>query len=289
MTRVLVTGATGLVGGAALEALAAGDGVQVVAYVRDPGRLRPVAPNVTVEVGDLRDHARLTAALAGVDAVVLVSGHGRDMVEVQQAALATIGASGIRRVVKISGSPVATAADSASSIGRDHVDIEGTLRGTVPEPVVIRPNVFMQNFLAMAPAVAHGVLPGPEGDPVVSFVDAVDVGRAASAAALATSARSRIEITGAEALSYSQAAQTLSQVLGRSITYAPIPVDVMRQGLEAAGDPAWLAEHKVEMAGLMGAPQAALVTDHFAELVSTPPTSLKAFLTAHARTFEAAA
>lgn len=288
MSRVLVTGATGLVGGAALRALVRA-GADVVAYVRDPARLAGSTPGVAVRAGDLRDAASLREALDGVDAVVLVSGHGLDMAEVQQAALGTISAGGVRRVVKISGSPVSTATETASSIGRAHLDVERTLRESVPEPIAVRPNVFMQNLLAMAPAVAHGVLPGPEGDPAVSFTDAEDVGRAAAAAALATDPRSRIEITGAEAITYSQVALTLTELLGRTVTYAPIPVDIMRQGLEAAGDPAWLAEHKVEMAGLMGAPEAALVTDHFAELVGAAPTSLASFLAAHATAFEAAA
>lgn len=288
MSRVLVTGATGLVGGAALRALS-GSETEVVAYVRDPARLEDAASHVAVAVGDLGDETSLRAALEGVDAVVLVSGHGLDMAEVQHAALATISAADIRRVVKISGSPVATAVGSVSSIGQAHLDVERTLRESVPEPIAVRPNVFMQNLLAMAPAVAHGVLPGPEGNPSVSFVDAGDVGRAAAAAALASDPRSRIEVTGAEAVSYTEVAQALSQILGREVTYAPIPVDIMRQGLEAAGDPDWLAEHKVEMAGLMGAPQAALVTDHFAELLGTPPTTLASFLAAHATAFEASA
>jgi uncharacterized protein YbjT (DUF2867 family) len=138
VTRVLVTGATGLVGGAALTALTGMD-VDVVAYVRDPARLAQPGPDATVEVGDLRDHLRLRAALGGVDAVVLVSGHGLDMAEVQHAALATIRTSDVRRVVKISGSPVATATESASSIGRAHLDVERALRDAVPESVVVRP------------------------------------------------------------------------------------------------------------------------------------------------------
>lgn len=280
MTRVLVTGATGLVGGATLRTLAQSD-ADAVAYVRDPSRLTDLEADVEVHAGDLRDGARLAEALGGVDAVVLVSGHGADMADVQQSALATIAASGVRRVVKISGSPVAMAAD-ASTMGRAHLLAERALRSAVPEPIVVRPSVFMQNLLAMAPAIAHGVLPGPAGDPTVSFVDAADVGRAAAAAALSTSARSLIEITGPEAASYAAVAQTLTELLDRPVAYAPIPVDVMRQGLEAAGGSAWLAEHKVEMAGLMGTPQAALITDHFTELVGEAPTTLRAFLRAHA-------
>ncbi|MFA4928847.1 MAG: NAD(P)H-binding protein [Patulibacter sp.] len=284
MKRVLVTGATGTVGAATLRALPHGD-VEVVAYVRDPARLLQADPRTTIEVGDLRDDARLRSALQGVDAVVLISGHGRDLVDVQQAAVASIRDAGVRRVVKVSGSPVATAEESMTSVGRDHVAVEQRLRESVPEPVVLRPNVFMQNLLAMAPAVEHGILPGPPGNPSVSFVDANDVGRAAAAAALAADPRSMIALTGPEAISYELTARTLADVLDQAVAYAPIPVDVMRQGLEAAGDEPWLAEHKIEMAERMALPLAGEVTDHFAELVGEPPATLKAFLTAQAAAF----
>lgn len=287
MTRVLVSGATGLVGGATAAAL--GDrGVEVVAFVRDPSRLTARHAALTVAVGDLGDADSLRAALTGVDAVVLVSGHGPDMSDVQQAALSTIAATDVRRVVKISASPVAVSG-SASSLGRAHLDVEQTLRASVPEPVVVRPNVFMQNLLAMAPAVAHGVLPGPEGDPTVSFVDARDVGRAAAAAVVAPDPRTLLEVTGPQPLRYSDVADAMSTVLQRPISYAPIPVDVMRQGLQAAGDPDWLAEHKIEMATLMRDPSAARITDHYAAVTGEEPTSIAAFLTAHATRFEAAA
>src|SRR5689334_4574183 len=67
--RVLVTGATGYVGGRLIPSLLArGDGVRVLA--RDPSRLegRSWRDQVEVAVGDVLDPATLPTALAGAEA-----------------------------------------------------------------------------------------------------------------------------------------------------------------------------------------------------------------------------
>lgn len=67
---ILVTGATGNVGGEVLQALAAA-GQPVRALVREPGDL----PDEQA-VGDLNQPASLTAALDGVRGVFLLPGYG---------------------------------------------------------------------------------------------------------------------------------------------------------------------------------------------------------------------
>lgn len=66
--RILVTGATGYIGGRLIPRLiAAGDDVRVL--VRDASRIagRPWLPSVEVAVGDILDRGSLERALAGVD------------------------------------------------------------------------------------------------------------------------------------------------------------------------------------------------------------------------------
>ena len=63
---VLVIGATGNIGGAALAALRAA-GVEAAAFVRDPERAaRVLGKDQPLRVGDLGDPASIAAALEGI-------------------------------------------------------------------------------------------------------------------------------------------------------------------------------------------------------------------------------
>jgi uncharacterized protein YbjT (DUF2867 family) len=109
--RVLVTGATGYVGGRLVpRLLAAGHDVRVL--VRNAGRLRdvPWAADLEVVEGDLVDREAVDRAVAGVDAVYyLVHGMaaGGDFERVEQTAATNVAdasaAAGVRRIVYLGG------------------------------------------------------------------------------------------------------------------------------------------------------------------------------------------
>src|SRR5262245_61048719 len=69
---VLVTGATGRVGGQVVAQLAATGEVRVRALSRDPAAAAALGPGVEIVGGDLAVPGTLTRALTGVDAVFLV-------------------------------------------------------------------------------------------------------------------------------------------------------------------------------------------------------------------------
>jgi uncharacterized protein YbjT (DUF2867 family) len=243
-----------------------------------------------MRTGDLRDESSVAAALDGIDAVLLCSGHDPSMADSQLAAVRAIAAADVRRVVKISGSPVSMIPNSPARTARDHWAVEEALRALGGETVAIRPNAFMQNLLGQADAVRHGALPGPDGDPRVSFVDVRDIGRVAAAALLAeTAPEPVIEVTGPEALSLFEVAATMAKVLGRPVTHIPMAPDAIRDGLVAMGRPEWLAEHIAELAALMREPKAAEVSDAVLELTGRAPVTLEQFLTENAAAFPAAA
>ncbi|MGH8918106.1 MAG: NAD(P)H-binding protein, partial [Actinomycetes bacterium] len=66
---VLLTGATGFLGGAALRALAGREGTRVRALVRTPADRWP-AQGTSIVRGDLCSPGSLAAACAGVDTIV---------------------------------------------------------------------------------------------------------------------------------------------------------------------------------------------------------------------------
>jgi uncharacterized protein YbjT (DUF2867 family) len=286
---ILVMGATGTVGGATLAALDA-SGVEAIAFVRDHRRAAELLGiGQPVRIGDLGDPRSLAAALVGIERVLLCSGHDPALCEHQLNAVEAIAASDVVRVVKISASPVATGADSPARVGRDHAAIEQALRATGREVTAIRPNVFMQSFLAQAPAVAAGVLPGPEADPQVSFADAADIGGVAAAALTAGEPAAEVlEVTGPEALTWSQVAAAMSDAFGRPVAYRPMPAQALAEAMRAQGRPEWLIEHTLELGALLSERKAAEVTGTVAEMTGRPPRRLRDFLTDNAAAFPAA-
>ena len=115
---ILVTGATGRVGGSVLNQLA-DKGIAVRALVRDPGRAA-VPDGVEVAVGDLADPSTLGPALDGVDSVFLVW----PTLAADHAAAEVIGeiAKRVRRVVYLSARGVS--ADATEGILGSHAMIE---------------------------------------------------------------------------------------------------------------------------------------------------------------------
>lgn len=109
--RVLVTGATGYVGGRLVPRLVAA-GHQVRVLVRNPARLRdvPWAADVEVVEGDLVDRSAVDRAVAGMDAVqYLVHGMaaGGDFERAELTAARNVAeassAAGVRRIVYLGG------------------------------------------------------------------------------------------------------------------------------------------------------------------------------------------
>ncbi len=103
--------------------------------------------------------------------------------------------------------------------------------------VILRPNWFADNFhIFWKAGIDHGLIAVPAAEGKSSFIDVRDI--AASAAAALTSARhdgKAFNLTGPAALSYGEAAEVLSTVLGRKIAYQPITTDAFVAMLTGAG------------------------------------------------------
>ena len=136
---------------------------------------------------------------------------------------------GIKYIVKLS----VMGADlvPGTRIGRLHREEEKIIEESGISYTVLRPNGFMQNFVNYLGMVIRNqdafYLPG--GDAKVSFVDVRDVAAVAADILLSKHKGSEqqhknkaYDITGPEALSYSQAAEIMSNQIGRKISYIAI-------------------------------------------------------------------
>ncbi|MFF8558594.1 NmrA/HSCARG family protein [Streptomyces albidoflavus] len=184
MSRILVTGATGLQGGAVARELV-GRGRAVAALVRDPaaGRARALADlGVELVRGDLDDESSLRAALEGFHGLFAMqnfmtpAGLGGEVRQGRALARAAK-AAGVGHVVYTS------VGGAERESGVPHFDskrgIERYLADTRVPLTVLRPTFFMDNFAAHGPELVDGSLVvrlALKPDTRVQFIAVQDIG-----------------------------------------------------------------------------------------------------------------
>jgi uncharacterized protein YbjT (DUF2867 family) len=286
---ILVTGATGLVGGEVVRQLSA-RGVPLRALVRSPEKGAALAgPGVQAVVGDFAKPETLGPALEGVTRALLISHHDLRQVELQGNFVEAARRAGRVPVVKLSG--LATSPDSPSQSGRWHAETESHIRHASLPWTFLHPPYFMQNLLRSAPAIAaHGVLTAAMKDGRIAMVDARDVAAVAVAALTSPDHEGRTYVvTGPDALSHADVAAILSKAVGREITYRDTDLDALRAQIVASGAPPWLVEVRMEFTTVLREGFAAAVTDAVLRTTGRPPRSFAAFAAEHAARFRSPA
>lgn len=221
---ILVTGATGNVGGAVVEHLLAA-GAEVRALSRDPARAG-LPGAVPVVAGDLTRPETLSAALDGVRAVFLfpVADAVAGFVEAASRA-------GVQHIVVLSSVAVVMGGDNA--IGRWHATVERAVADSGIGWTFVRPGAFMANTLQWAHSVrTEGVVRAPYGESASAPVDEWDIGAVAATALLQPGHQgASYLLTGPEALTVAQQVQVIGSVLGRPVRFEELSPAAARQAM----------------------------------------------------------
>ncbi|MEV0395931.1 SDR family oxidoreductase [Polymorphospora rubra] len=280
---ILVTGATGSIGGHLVRRLA-NDGVPFRAMVRDEAR--GAALGVDFVVGDLDDPDSVARALDGVDRLFLNAGGAvpadgeQPMVRQQRDAIDAARRAGVGRIVKIS---VWGAEEGGRLAVGAHWRIEQHLKASGVEWSLLQPSGFMQNFATGAGSfTADGDLIGNHLDTPVSYIDAQDI--AACAAVLLTGSRGAGEtyvLTGPEALTQTEIAARLTTVVGTTVRHVGMPPAEMAAALTAQGLPARFADDVATLWAGIADGALATTTDAVRELTGRPPRTFDEFLADH--------
>jgi uncharacterized protein YbjT (DUF2867 family) len=281
---ILVTGATGHIG-SELVRLLSGKGASVRAVTRDPQRAQHL-PGVDWVKGDLREAGSLASLFRGADRMFLLTSNSEDMRALQVNAIRAARAAGVAHVVK--GSALGASDHSKSPIGRAHYEAESALQESGMAWTILRPHVFMQNFLEMAPTIAReGEIRAASGEGKIPFIDARDI--AAVAAITLTSAGhegKKYVLTGPEALSYGEVAKMIGSEIGRPVEYVAESLEEARERLLRAGEPPWGIESMLALAAYQraGGPTA-VISEAVRELLGRPPRSFSQFVQEYASAF----
>ncbi|BCJ61303.1 NmrA family NAD(P)-binding protein [Micromonospora endophytica] len=275
---IIVTGASGQIGRALVDRLDR-QGVTRRAVVRQVRHLADLGGDVAL--ADFADHRSIRAALVPGARLLLNGVPGPDFVHQQLSIIDLAAEAGVAQVVKIS---VRGAAPGAPLAQGQHSEIDDHLRDSGLPHTILQPVGFMQNLLTeVSFADGEGRFYGSYGPGRVGYLDARDI--ADVAAALLTrpvEADATLILTGPEAPTHDEVAETMTAVLGRPVRYLDLPVAAMAQRLRAAGLPPAFADDLATLMRDVGDGRWADTTDTVQTITGRPPRTLATFVTDHA-------
>ncbi|MEX5710888.1 NmrA family NAD(P)-binding protein [Parafrankia sp. FMc6] len=282
---VLVVGATGRTASHLVTCLLR-DGVPVRALVRDRDKAETVfratrrlaTGHLEIVSGPFDDPALLLSATKGVDAAFLALSTSPQQIALERNIVDAAARAELPHLVRLS--VFDADLDAGYEIGRRHGELDAYLAASGVPHTLLRPTYFSSNLLVAAPSIAAtsrwaGLVP----DGRVALIDTRDVAEAAAVVLRDPAGRrATYQLTGPEALTFTEIAERLSRVLGRRISYDATNEAHVRAAMAARGVPGWLADISVGIDLAMQASRHFQVTDEIRALTGAAPRPLEVFI-----------
>ena len=277
---IAITGATGHLGLRVIDTLLNTVAAQeIVAIVRNPAKAATLsAKSVQVRAADYGDVAALTAALAGVEKLLLISSS-----EVGQRAPQhrnVIDAAKTAGVKLIAYTSLLHADRSPLGLADEHVATEKMLADAGIPYVLLRNGWYTENYLAsVPPALEHGVFIGSAGDGKIASASRQDYAEAAAKVLTLDNQAGRVyELAGDNAWTLRDLTALLSKETGKTVAYQNLSEADFAAALAGAGLPEGFA--KLLADSDIGASKGGLFDDsrQLSALIDRPTTSLETSL-----------
>lgn len=285
-SKILVTGASGKLGGRIVELLLEGGASNVIAGSRDPSKLS--IPGVETRKVDFSDAAGLDAAFAGVDQLLLVSTDvvGEVRQKLQLAAVAAAKRAGVKHIAYTS--LTNPGPGSAVTLAPDHDVTEKAITATGIPHTFLRNSVYLDMLLQSLPqALGSGQWYSASGQGRIGRITREDCALAAAAVLLAGPQGNRIlEVSGDELLTVDETAAIVSEVTGKPLAVVHVDDAGLTAGMVSAGLPPFVAELLVSFERATRLGQSTVVSQ-FEAVTGRKPTSVRAFIEANRAAFSA--
>ena len=266
-----ITGSTGNVGGRVARLLAARQ-VEQRLLVRSPVKA-PSLPQTEVVQASYADQDAVRRALTGVDVALMVSGsESEDRLAEHRSFVDAAAEAGVRHLVYTSF--YGAAADATFTLARDHHHTEQHIERSGMSWTFLRDNLYLDFFPMLAGE--DGVLRGPADDGRVAAVAQDDIAAVATAVLLdPTSHEGRTyDLTGPEAITLSEAAGTMSRILGRDYSFRDETLEEAHASRASYGVPDWQVEAWVSTYTAIASGELSGVTGDVERVTGRAPLSL---------------
>lgn len=226
--KVLITGATGKSGGAAVdELLRMGYQVRAMVHGEDERSKQLEAKGAEVVLGDFLNLDEVSVAMKGIDTAylcfpILVPGVLEATAYFAQAAKE----NGLKGIVNMS--QISARREAKSNAAQDHWVGEQILNATGIPTVHLRPTFFDDWFLYIRDLIQdNGEIVLPFGNGRWAPVDSADLGRVVARAAvdIESFGGKVLKLYGPNEYNVFEMAEVISSALGRTVTYKPVTIE----------------------------------------------------------------
>lgn len=275
---ILVTGATGNTGSGVAQALLS-QGQPVRALVRDEGKASELkSAGAEIVVADLdRPETLSNGVFGGISKVYLAAAATPNSTKQISNFLGAAQSSGASpHIVRLAafGTP-------DCRLIKDHQVSETDVQNSRLPWTILAPTFFMQNILFSAQTIKdQGAIYYDWGDGKAGMIDSRDI--VDSAVGVLTSNGSeyhgeRITLTGPASIGFADVAEILSRVLGKEVSYVPVPHEAALEAMKGMGLDEWIAEAYVELSVGFKAGYADTTTDGVERLAGHPARDFETF------------
>lgn len=238
---ILITGATGQLGRAVIDALIQQQQVapsKIVAIARNADKAQSLVQlGVQVRIADYSRAEGWDQALAGAERVLLIS--SSEIGQRVQQHRNVIEAAKRAQIKLLAYTSVLHADKSGLGLATEHRATEQAIQESGLNFVLLRNGWYIENYTMGIPAaLAHGAVIGCAGEGRISAAARKDY--AAAAAVVLTSEKHDgkiYELAGNNAFTMAEFAATLSSKAGKTIPYVNLPANDYQQALINAGLP----------------------------------------------------
>lgn len=273
---ILVTGATGTIGSATVNALKA-KGARFKVGARSPDKLE--GQGVETVLFDWEKPETFGPALRGVEKIFLLTPNTTDQqTQYTKALVDASKGAGVQHIVRLS--VMGADAEPGVLLGRMHRESEKAIQASGIAWTMLRPTFFMENFLNY-----YGIDPKKDGTAYLAYgqgkavwVDGRDVGEVAAVALTSRGHEGKAyNLTGPEALGAAEVLAILGEALGHKYTYVDIPEEQARKSMQDMHMPEWMVTAFLELDRMIRNGSATTPASGVKEVLGRPPRSFKDF------------
>lgn len=247
---ILITGATGKLGGAVIQTLLKKlPADKIAAFVRDAQKAADLkAQGVDVRVGDYENIPAIESAMQGIEKVLLISGgNAPNVVEQHKNVIDAAKKAGVK-CFAYTGRALKDRATLQSKFMDTHFQTDDLVMASGMNYILFRNILYLDSLLfSLGNNVAETDINLPTGDGKVAFALRSELGEAiANVLAREDCSNSIYQFTGAKAYSYDDVAAALSELMDTTIKYNKVTSEVFVEQLKKRGVPEQVAGYVLD-------------------------------------------